>query len=339
MTRCGGYARYLGMRTFFALAAVLLTPAIASADDFGPPRDIGTVRTDARVLLAHRARLAKADPKRIVLSDVVVAGDQAVLSWQIGRQLGFMGLVRNENRWWDALDAGAETTAADCWYIERAYPLSTTASLPDRVPSQTALVASGLSTALATAADRHNAVVRGVDARIESRNAKLVPGKLAKPACEDDIYLIKPDLNVHESGGTLEPLRSATSGYALTFHYAPNTAPAGSAFQEIRVRPPTHAEFLPYPTPFRYVSDAVMFFDFGVGGTQPVSFQRGSALDVWFPFALDDALKYSITFSAGSTSVGPVTGSIFDNVLHFDLPAFTAAPGQTFMGEIDGDVH
>lgn len=331
--------RYKGMRAVFILAAVLLTPVLARADDFGPARDTGAVRTDARALLAHRARLAKVDPKHIVISDVVVSGDQAILSWEIGRQLGFMGLVRNENRWWDALDAGDESTAADCWYIERAYPLSTTSSLPDRAPSQTALVASGFSAALAAAADRHNTLVREVDARTRSRNAKVVAGQPVKPVCEDDIYVIKPDLNVHRSGGTYEPVRSETSGYALTFHYAPSDAQAGSTFQEIRVRPPTHAEFLPYPTPFRYVSDAVMFFDFGVEGTQPVSFQRGSTLDVWFPFALDDALKYSMTFSAGSTSVGPVTGSIFDNVLHFDLPAFTAAPGETFMGEIDGDVH
>jgi hypothetical protein len=54
---------------------------------------------------------------------------------------------------------------------------------------------------------------------------------------------------------------------------------------------------------------------------------------------LDDTLKYRLSFNGGEDSVGPIVGSIFDNVLHFDLPGFTALPGKELMGEIDGDVH
>ncbi|MDQ1610064.1 MAG: hypothetical protein QOE16_2796, partial [Microbacteriaceae bacterium] len=34
---------------------------------------------------------------------------------------------------------------------------------------------------------------------------------------------------------------------------------------------------------------------------------------------------------------GPIYAKPFDNVLHYKLPAFTVAPGQTLMAEIDGN--
>lgn len=247
------------MRCIIAVLALLLTPILARADDSGPPRDVGTVRSDARVLLAHTARLAGVDPKQIVISDVAVSGDRANLSWNIGKERGLMRFVLSENRWWGTL---------------------------------------------------------------EESNYAVVP---------------HTDLSVHPAGGLVHFPRSQTSGYDFSLRYSANNAGNNTNFAGVRTRPPTHAEFLPYPTPYRYVADAVMFFDFGVDGSKPVSFQRGSSVDVWFPFVLDDKLKYSIVFSAASTAVGPVTGTIFDNVLHFDLPAFTATPGEPFMGEIDGD--
>ena len=320
------------------VVALLLTPAFGRADDFGKRADVAAVRSDARVLLAHQARVAGADPDKIDISDVVVDSDQAILTWNIANRHGLMGLVRNENRWWDALDMTATGTAAsDCWAIEVAYPLNTASATFDAAPTPGTLVSAGVSSVLAADANRHNETVREAQARLDRWNAQHVPGTLVKAGCEDDIYVVKPDSAVHRGGGIVSLPRSETSGYAVGFHYASNDGPAGATFQTVRVRPPTHAEFLPYPTPYQYASDAVMFFDFGVEGSHAVAFQRGSSVDVWFPFVLDDKLRYSMTFSAGGTSVGPVAGSIFDNVLHFDLPAFTAKPGETFMGEIDGD--
>jgi hypothetical protein len=148
-----------------------------------------------------------------------------------------------------------------------------------------------------------------------------------------------PDVSIKSSGGLQNPARSSTSGYDISIHYASNNAAAGAKFNRIYVRPPTPAEFLPYPTPYRYVSDAVMFFDIIIDAPKPVSFQKGTTFDVWFPFVLDDTLKYSLSFGGGQEPVGPITGTVFDNVVHFELPGFTALPGKELMGEIDGDLH
>src|SRR5690242_2945240 len=155
-------------RALFAFMALLLVPPSARADDSGPPHDAGAVRADARVLLAHRARLANVDPKQITISDVVVSGDRATLSWNIGKQHGLMQLVRSENRWWD------------------------------------------------TREDSHAATV---------------------PA---------PDLLIHPAGATLHFPRSQTSGYDVSLRFGANTAGDTTHITGFVVRPPTHAEFLPY---------------------------------------------------------------------------------------------
>ncbi len=302
--------RSSGMRCFRAATALLLFLAAglshAYADDFGPRHDIGSVRADAQRLLAHRARLASVDPKNIVLSDVVVVGDQAVLSWDIGKQHGFMGLIRNTNRWWDALDKSPQTGTA-CWGTTSAYPLR-----DDFSPN------------LIAAAETHNA---------DSRRYRTFA------RCSSDVYDVKPDLSIKPAGTMVHLNRSETSGYDIAIRYAANDAIPSAKFQRVYVRPPTAAEFLPYPTPFHYVSDAVVFFDISIDAQKPVSFQKGGTFDVWFPFVLDDTLKYRLSFGGGQEPVGPIVGTIFDNVLHFDLPGFTALPGKELMGEIDGDLH
>jgi hypothetical protein len=232
-------------------------------------------------------------------------GDQAVLSWDIGKQHGLMGLVRQNNRWWDALDAAPSQGGE--WFRTVAYPLQDV---------------SGISKELQSAAVLHNADV----------------GQGALGRYTSEIYSV-PDVSIKSSGGLQNPMRSGTSGYEISIHYASNNAAAGAKFNRIYARPPTPAEFLPYPTPYRYVSDAVMFFDIIIDAPKPVSFQKGTTFDVWFPFVLDDTLKYNLSFGGGQEPVGPIAGTVFDNVVHFELPGFTALPGKELMGEIDGDLH
>lgn len=304
---------------FFFLAGSI---AAAYADDFGPPRDIGSVRADGRMLLAHRARLAKVDPKNIVISDVVVVADQAVLSWNIGAQHGFMGLVRQNDRWWDALDAQPS------WSVRTAFPLQpyVSNSAVPRGIGEAALKQRGFSDALIAAAVSHNTDV----ARSQASPMQAVAhGEGTDPAV----------IPVSSGGGVALPARQTTSGYDITVKYANNNANAGANFARIYARAPTPAEFLPNPTPFRYTSDALMFFDIIIDAPKPVSFQRGTSIDVWFPFNIDESLKYRMSIGGGQEPIGPVIGSVFDNVVHFELPGFTALPGKELMGEIDGDVH
>ncbi len=74
-----------------------------------------------------------------------------------------------------------------------------------------------------------------------------------------------------------------------------------------------------------------------MGGGKPVAFTPGTTIDVWFPFVLDDELRYTLSFFSDDKPSGQIAGTIFDNTLHFVLPAFVMAPGKTLMAEIDGD--
>jgi hypothetical protein len=51
----------------------------------------------------------------------------------------------------------------------------------------------------------------------------------------------------------------------------------------------------------------------------------------WFSFR--PGALYSGCIGA---TIGPIDGTLRDNTLHFELPPFTATPGTSLMGEIDG---
>ena len=107
----------------------------------------------------------------------------------------------------------------------------------------------------------------------------------------------------------------------------------------VYARPPTDAEFIPYPTPAQYVPNAVLYFDLRINGTSPVTFAQGTTIDIWFPFVLDDRLNYDLTIGYADKPIGPIYARAFDNALHFVLPAFTVTPGRALMAEIDGNWH
>lgn len=309
------------LRTAVTLLCVFLVcTTVSFADDFGPRHDVGTVRADAMVLLAHRARLAHVDPKMAVVSDVVVVGDQALLSWDVATQHGFMGLARQNDRWWDALDVTLHR-GDGCWIGTAQYPLAASESNGSLQPSREQLVRVGFTQQLVSAAAAHNR-----DASQTARN---------NPRCSKDAPTAR-DTAVRPGGGSVAG-DSGPFGVVLT--YSANNALPSAHFSQIYARPPTAAEFLPYPTPYHFISDAVMFFDLVIDAPQPVSFRRGTAFDVWFPFVLDDKLVYSTSIDGTREPIARLTGSVFDNVVHFELPGFTALPGKAMMGEIDGDVH
>jgi hypothetical protein len=312
-----------------------LVHSIACADDFGPKHEVGTLRADAHVLLAHRARLAKVDPNAAVISDVIIAGDQAVLSWDVGKQHGLMGLVRQNHRWWDALDK-TPIPQTQCWSTLSAYPLKSTI-LDGFAPSTTDLQGYSFAEELLNAAESHNVDVRRFSAYAGAPPKSGEPRLVLPAGCALDVYFVPPDLTIRPAGGLENPTRTDTNGYDLSLAYAANDAPPASKFSQFYARAPTAAEFLPYPTPYRVVADAVMFFDITIDATKLVSFGKGTTLEVWFPFALDDKLRYSMSIGGALDPITPVVGSVYDNVVHFTLPAFTVIPKQPLMGEIDGE--
>jgi len=68
---------------------------------------------------------------------------------------------------------------------------------------------------------------------------------------------------------------------------------------------------------------------------ESATYPAHATLDVWCPFLLDPELRYSLTIAGGTPFVGPLDGTLRDNILHFDLPAFTAPAGVELQAEID----
>lgn len=320
----------------FALLALLyaVLPLVVRAD----------VAADAHRLLASRVRQSGVDPKSISIRDVVIEGGQALLSWDSAKQHGVMGLVLSDNRWWDALDM-VRGAADRCWITTRTYPLPVLTQqypadyLPagyEPAPYSTALASDGFSTQLVQSAGQRNADVRDADAEQRKLNAG---GHLHAAGCDLDTYTVRSDARVRPNGGVVHPpVRTFTSGFDFTMRYGRNDAPANARFTLIYVRPPTHAEFLPNPPPPKDWggSTDVGFFDFDISGSQPVTFDAGTTVDIWFPFVLDDTLRYDVSLFTGDKALGPYRGTLFDNVLHFELPAFTVVPGKGFQAEISG---
>lgn len=144
---------------------------------------------------------------------------------------------------------------------------------------------------------------------------------------------------IQPPGATIAPPRTLTAGYRIRFVFSANNTPAPVNLTQIYARPPTAAEFLPsHPlAPGWGSADAVCYFDLTVGGYNDVTFKPGTAIDVWFPFVLDDQLQYSMSFFSDDRPSGMIRATIFDNTLHFVLPEFVLAPDKPLMAEIDGD--
>lgn len=316
---------------FTAVLAMLLTQAATAG-----------VQSDAVRLLAHRVRQTGVDPKKVTISGVTVAVNQALLSWDSGKQHGVMGLVLSADRWWDALDM---TNDGGCWDSQAAYPLTPAhpypaAYMPSSMllpPDSGTLAEHGFTKAVTNAASTQNDDVRNADQVVEKSRK---PGMVMKPYwCDAETYPLEPDTVIRPRGGTIHPpVRSFTSGYDITIAYAPNDA-ADAKLSQLFARAPTQAEFAPShaPAPGFGGPDAVCFFDLQISGSKPVTFTRGTTVDIWFPFVLDDQLRYNLTFFSADKPSGMIFGTIFDNTLHFVLPQFRLVPGTPLMAEIDGD--
>ncbi len=122
------------------------------------------------------------------------------------------------------------------------------------------------------------------------------------------------------------------NGYQMAITFSQNDAGAAARIAPISGRPPTEAESW-----MTRGGNSYFFFSGPVETTAPIHVQAGTTVDVWFPFVLDTSLHYAITIAHADKPIGPIDGTIKDNVVHFVLPAFTLPPGATLMAEIEGD--
>ncbi len=132
------------------------------------------------------------------------------------------------------------------------------------------------------------------------------------------------------------PPRLSTAGYQITIHFSQNNAAKTATITQIYGRAPTQTEMLPNPAPPRGFGGPTDVFYFDLGTSKPVAFASGTKVDIWFPFVLDDTLSYRLSYVMDNTFSQSIHGTIFDNVLHFELPAFTIVPPNTMQAEVEG---
>ena len=233
-----------------------------------------------------------------------------------------MGLIRQYDRWWDALEV---YKTGSCWNgASASYPLQgaswTGGSLG---PTSKSLFSYGLPASLVAQAG-YNSDVHGA------------LGNRFVPSCDVISYELPKLQPIERQGGSLASFRWDTSGYEIAVRYAANNA-RDALFHTPYARAPTQAEIIPYPTTLHFLSTAVLYLDLTIDGSAPVKFQPGTTIDIWVPFVLDDTLRYDLTVGFADVPIGPIYAKPFDNVLHYTLPGFTATPSRTLMAEIDGN--
>lgn len=298
-----------------ALIALLLCSSAVRADDFGPARDVRAVDIAAKRLLAHRVR--PTDPSTIAISDTVIVKDQALLTWRAGSHEALMGLVRYADRWWDAFDEDVNDL---CRRSETNFPLKSGFGTYFLPPAD-ALLEAGFSQSFVSVASAHS-------------NELIHVPALRHALCDS---LSPHGFSILNGGANIHVVRTTTSGYDLFLRYGANDARPETHLTSLRARAPSPSEFLPLSVPFAAsgYGTGVVFLYVDTDAKKPIAFQKGGTFDVWVPWMLDDSVRYELEFYTGKTQVGPVKATVYDNVLHFDLPAFSLPPGET-MGEVDG---
>lgn len=113
--------------------------------------------------------------------------------------------------------------------------------------------------------------------------------------------------------------------------YVATVGPAGAPYASAAWfdRAPTDAEMVGGG------ADGIYYLSLQLAAGRTAAFPAHATLDVWCPFFLDPELRYSLTIADVEPPVGPLDGTLRDNVLHFDLPAFTAPAGAEIQAEID----
>ena len=315
-------ARNVSVRIFAAVVLFVLFAmgAAARADDYGAASDVRTVRTAVPVLMAAYLRFAYHNSAVIRTTDVVVNGNDAVAYWSTGGVGGgLVGLTRRYGRWWLTGKVTRGDSFSDTiplWYTYTASQFAACiGSYAFKATPDELIAELHISPATASLALAHiPAVAADVAALAAWRKAN--PHGVV-PATVPDCYDPFPKLSY----------RDYSAGYRAELAWS---SPKNLDIARFAGRAPTRAEFLGNPG-----SDSVYFFSFNIGGDAAVRVTE-AALDVWCPFVLDPNVRYSLTLAGAGPVVGPLVGTLRDNTLHFDLPPFTATPGSSVMGQIDG---
>lgn len=293
-----------------ALAAVLALSllGVAPSDD-GRPRDVRAVRSAAQTLLRARVQKWGGDPARIAVEGVAVDGAYAIARWRAGNLRGAEGFYYIWDRWWDVMASGNGTNTSVWWTCST--PLA--CNFPtNRSAGYQAFKDAGFPQAIVEKAV-------AVEILTDDRDRKY-------GYWSGEHYPILTTIG--PAGGRANTSRD---GYDVTWSFGPTDATATQPFHLGARRPAQQESWTYYPG-----GNAYAFLTVQLDTTAPLNVRAGSTVDVWCPFVLDPSKTYSLTIAKSTQPVGPIVAKLNDNVLHFELPAFTVPPGAELMAEIDG---
>ncbi len=306
---------WLGAST---LGLVSGLPHVTLADDAGPGKEVRAIRHDLPLILKGQLQQPYSTDANVQIEDVVVSGSSALVQWRSASAERVGYLTRRYKTWWLSNelyigDAGAFTLNEHSsygptnWFLARAF---------------------GAPVPLIDLAAESLAAVKTANARptkCGARNAQLVEpcsiGEGIFPLLSTTLY----------PGRRAQPL-IVGDGYQMRLVFASNDAHPDATLVNAASRAPTEAESWMTPG-----GNSYFFFSGTVESDAPIHVSAGTAIDVWFPFLLAPSLYYGLTIAHADKPVGPIDGTLSDNVVHFVLPALTLLPGATLMGEIEGD--
>lgn len=295
-------------RTLIAWLVVLglaLTPHVTYAEDGGPGREVRAIRRDLPIILSHFVRQLDNNPKSLVVDDVAVSGDYALAQWHVHGNAGVDGLVNIYGRWWERM---------------RFFPIPFASWETCSAP---------LTCGLGSGLDPASLASVGFPSDFGGFAARYIPATQTKQhQYEVDWY----DASLFGLDPGLENAFDP-DGFELRTKFAPSDAPRAARFHATGRRP-MHGESWDVPQ-----GNGYFFFSLTLDSAIALHVGTGTSVDVSFPFVLDPSKTYSLTLGHADPIVGPLNGTLYDNTLHFVLPAFAVAPGAELMGEIDGDPY
>jgi hypothetical protein len=283
-------------------------PYVTLADDAGPGREVRAIRHDLPILLAH------ATPHVHVVA-VAVDKNAALAEWDAAGRAHIDYLFYRFNQWWLQQEVSG--------YPGGPAPSSRAFSQLAWLPPSLVAMASHTLPAMIAADAKPPAPA---PAPVLSPPAHA--GALVKSAM---IPCIPYDWISAFTFGN-DPQKLFHSGdYDVTVTFATNDAKSG-AHLSAAARAPTEAESWETPG-----GNSYFFFSGVVHSDSVIHVNAGTTIDVWFPFVLDPQLHYALTLAHADKPIGPIDGTLKDNVVHFVLPAFALAPHTELFGEVEGD--
>ena len=282
----------------------------AQAKDSGPGRDVRQVRGAAQTLIPSAT-----------IENVVVDHSlgRALVQWSRSNGArGIDGFAYIYDRWWDLLDLRADGTGTG-WCGGASAPFEPGIYRKKQPFGIEDLIAAGVPRSLVAEAVND---FDGFNSTTAQFAQALTPPSLL--SCS----IVQPGIGT----GILEPtLFSApwqSDGYTLQIR-TPALVPA-----KLTARRPNNVEnWTYYPG-----GNAYVYFTLITSSDAAIDVPLGTSVDIWFPFVLDTTKTYSLTLAKAVESVGPIDGKLRDNVVHFELPAFTVPAGATLIGEVDGTI-